>query len=312
MGRIVLAGGTGYLGSALAPRLVERGDDVVVLTRSPGRAPDGTRHVGWDGESSGPWATELDGATAVVNLAGKRVDARPTRRTIDELTTSRVRSVAAIGAAVASCDEPPAWVQLSTMAVYGDAGDVLLDEAVPPSGVGPPQMVQVALAWEAAFHNFADAAPRSVLLRAGIAVGGEDDPATARLRLLARAGLGGPIAGGDQWVSWIALGDLLDIMLRAIDDDGMRGTYHATAPTPATNRELMAAYREAVGRGFGLPAPAFATRAGAWLLGSDPALALTGRRGVPRRLLDEGFRFSTTDLAEAVRAAVAAVDGPRS
>lgn len=307
MGRIVLAGGSGYLGRHLSGPLLARGDEVVVLTRGASRTTaDGARWVTWDGETAGAWAAELDGATAVVNLAGQRVDTRPTRRNIDELITSRVQPVRAIGEAMAGCRRPPVWVQLSTMAVYGEGGDTIVDETVPPSGLGPPQMVQVALAWEAAYRHLEDLAPRGVLVRAGIAIGGDDDPATARLRLLARAGLGGPIAGGDQWVSWIALDDLLAVLLRAVDHPAMAGTYHATAPTPVTNREMMATYRRLVGRRVGLPAPAIATRVGAWLLGSDPALALTGRRGVPGRLLAEGFRFGTPSFEDAVGRALTA------
>jgi uncharacterized protein len=148
-----------------------------------------------------------------------------------------------------------------------------------------------------------------VLLRIGVTIGGDDDPATRRLSTLARLGLGGPVAGGRQWLSWIALDDLLRGMLRAIDEPAMHGMYHLTSPAPVRNRELMAAVREAVGRRLGLPSPAWLTRLGAPLLGSDADLALTGRRAVPRRLLDEGFTFGAGDISTAVRRAVADAAG---
>ena len=303
--RIVLPGGSGFLGSHLAPLLAARGDDVVILTRARERERDGVRFVHWDGATPGRWVDEVDGADAIVHLAGKRVDCRPTRANVDELIRSRVESVRVTGEAVRACRRPPpVWVQLSTMAVYGDAGDRVLDEEVPPSGLGPRQMVAVALAWEAAFRQAARSVGRTVLLRAGIAIGGEHDPATARLATLARLGLAGPVAGGDQWVSWVALDDLLRIILRAVDDDGMEGLYLATGPAPTTNAELMRAYRAAVGRRVGLPSPVLVTTIGAWLLGSDPALATTGRRGLPRRLLADGFVFRTADVRAAVHAAV--------
>lgn len=301
MSRIVLAGGSGHLGTHLAPLLAARGDDVVVLTRGQAGVSGAVRHVHWDGASIGPWARELEGARAVVHLAGKRVDCRPTRRNVDELIRSRVQSVAAVGQAVGECERPPdAWVQLSTMAIHGDTGDAVIDERVPPSGIGPRQMVTVALAWETAFRQSSALVGRRVLLRAGIALGGSGDPAADRLRLLARMGLAGPIAGGRQWVSWIALVDLLRIILRAIDDDGMSGMYVATAPSPVRNADMMAAYRDLVGNPVALPSPAFITRFGAWLLGTDAQLALIGRRGVPRRLLDEGFEFTTEQFREAI------------
>lgn len=305
MRRIVLAGGSGYLGRHLSRRLAARGDDVVVLTRGRPGQRDGARFVHWDGTTVGAWGEEVDGADAVVHLAGKRVDCRPTSSNVDELIRSRVQAVRAMGEAVEACARPPAvWVQLSTLAIHGDAGDHVIDDRTPPSGLGPRQMVTVALAWETAFRQAVVGAPRSVLLRAGIALGGADDPATARLRQLARLGLGGPVAGGRQWVSWLALDDLLRIILRAVDREDMRGLYLATAPTPVTNAEMMRTFRQLVGRRIGLPAPAVLTRMGAWAMGSDPALALTGRRGVPRRLVDEGFEFEVTRFREAVRLAL--------
>jgi uncharacterized protein len=305
VGRVVIPGGTGYLGRHLAPRLRDRGDEVVVLTRGRPGVHDGIRHVTWDGRTLGPWTQELDGAAAVVHLAGKRVDARPTRRNVDELVRSRVDSVRVVGDALASADRPPpVWVQLATLAIFGEGGDQPLDEAAIPSGVGPRQMVTVALAWEHAFHAASARSERSVLLRSGIAIG-RDDPATEQLVRLARYGLGGRIGTGRQWVSWIALDDLLATVERAVHDERMAGTYHLTSPEPVRNHELMAAVRHAAGRRVGLPSPALVTRLGAWALGSDPALALTGRRGVPARLLEEGVAFTEPRIEQALASALA-------
>lgn len=303
--RIVMPGGSGFLGRHLAARLVDRGDEVVVLTRGAERLVDGVQHVHWDGRTIGPWAAHLDGADAVVHLAGERVGGPPTKATIERLITSRVASVAVVGEALATvASPPPVWVQAGTLAVHGDSGDTILHDDTAPTGLGPPQMVQVALAWEAAHRRATADVERTVLLRIGICLG-DDDPATARLAQLARLGLGGPIGGGRQWVSWIALPDLLDVLVRAIDDPSMAGTLNVTAPDPVTNAELMAAVRRGVGRRVGLPSPAWLTQVGARLLGSDPALALTGRRAVPTRLLDAGVTFAVTDLDRAVAAALA-------
>jgi uncharacterized protein len=299
--KVVLPGGSGYLGRHLARRLRARGDDVVVLTRGTDGERDGIRYVSWDGRTVGEWASELEGADAIVHLAGKRVDVRPTRSNIHELVRSRVESVIAVGRALRERSfPPPVWVQVATLAIYGDAGEQLLDETVVPSGIGPPQMVGVALAWEHAFGAVA-ACQRPVLLRCGVAIG-PADPAIEQLTRLARLGLGGPIGTGRQWLSWIALDDLLTVVERAIDDQQMAGLYHVTAPNPVRNRELMAAIRRAVGRRQGLPSPAPLTWLGAWLLGSDPQLALTGRRATPARLAREGHRFAYPTLAQALAA----------
>ena len=309
MSRVVIPGGSGFLGRALAARLVERGDDVVILSRAGTDMIDGVRTVVWDAESLGPWVQELDGADAIVHLTGRRVDVRATKRNIDELISSRVQPVRVVGEAVARCAAPPrVWVQSSSLAIFGDGGDTVLDERSTPSGVGPREMVTVCLAWEGAFRQASEHIERTVVLRMGIGLGGRNDPATAKLAQLVRLGLGGRVGSGRQWVSWVGLDDLLRAMVLAIDDDTMSGTYHVTSPNPVTNAEMMATYRKLLGRRFGLPSPAWLARLGAPLLGSSASLALTGRRVVPTRLIERGFQFEQPDFEPAVRTALAALE----
>lgn len=301
----MIPGGTGYLGQALARRLVDRGDDVVILTRGPDRSSGGWRTVTWDASTVGDWVAELEGADAIVHLNGRRVDTRATRRNVDELISSRVEPVRAVGQGLLACGVPPAtWVQSSSLAIFGEGDDEVIDESTTPSGIGPREMVTVCLAWEAAFAQAAAAVDRPVLLRMGIGLGGHGDPATKKLAQIVGLGLGGPVGSGRQWVSWIGLDDLLVVMLRAIDDPGMRGTYHVTSPNPVTNAEMMATYRRLLGRRLGLPAPALVARLGAPLLGSSASLALTGRRCVPTRLHTEGFEFQQPDFETTARQAL--------
>lgn len=302
---MVIPGGSGYLGQALTERLVARGDDVVALTRGKAREADGWRAVSWDGQSTRDWVEELEGAHAIVNLTGRRVDTRATRRNIDELISSRVEPVRALGEGLRQCSQPPrVWVQSSSLAIFGEGGDTIIDETTTPTGIGPREMVTVCLAWEGAFHQASADASRRVLLRMGIGLGGERDPATAKLAQLVRLGLGGRVGSGRQWVSWVGLNDLLNVMVQAIDDDTMSGTYHVTSPNPVTNAEMMATYRRLLGRGLGLPASAVVARLGAPLLGSSGSLALTGRRVVPTRLLDAGFMFQQPDFETTARYAL--------
>ncbi len=303
---IVLPGGSGFLGRALTERLTVRGDRVTILTRGQPTSGQGWESLHWDGRSPGEWAGSLEGADAIVHLAGKRVDCRPTRANLDLLISSRVDTVRSVGEALEGCQAPPpVWVQLSSLAVFGEGGDAVIDEETLPSGRGPAQMVQVCLALEDAFARASAGVARTVLLRAGIGIGGGGDPATDRLAWLVRRGLGGRAGTGRQWVSWVALEDFVAAMVRAIDDDSMAGLYHLTSPNPITNAEMMATYRRLLGRRLGLPAPAPVTYLGAILLGSDPALALTGRRCVPTRLLEEGFEFSVPTFEEAAARALA-------
>jgi len=184
MARIVIPGGSGYLGQALTKRLTARGDEVVILTRRSAARGERWRSVSWDAATLDDWAAELDGADAIVHLTGRRVDTRATRKNIDELISSRVQPVHVVGEAVAQCTSPPpVWVQSSSLAIYGEGGDRIIDESTTPSGIGPREMVTVCLAWEAAFHKGSSTVDRSVLLRIGIGLGDQDDPATARLAL---------------------------------------------------------------------------------------------------------------------------------
>lgn len=308
MARIVIPGGSGFLGRALTERLVACGDEVVVLTRGPAATRAGVRFVHWDACTLGAWAEEVDGADAIVHLSGRRVDTRATRAHVDELISSRVEPVRVVGDAVRrAAAPPPVWVQSSSLAVFGETGDRVIDERDTPSGIGPREMVTVCLAWEAAFRQAAAGVGRTVLLRPGIGFGGAGDPATAKLARVVRLGLGGRVGSGRQWVSWVALGDLIAVLLRAVDDPSMRGTYHVTSPHPITNAEMMATFRRLLGRRLGLAAPSPLAKAGAPLLGSSASLALTGRRCVPTRLVAEGFEFQEPDFEPVARRALAQI-----
>ncbi|RYB95306.1 TIGR01777 family protein [Nocardioides oleivorans] len=289
--KVVVAGGSGALGRRLCADLATAGHEVVVLTRRSRPGPH--RQVVCDGRTVGAWREELDGS-AVVNLAGELVDRRPTPANVALLTSSRVDPTRALVEASATLDSPvPVWVQASTLAIYGDAGDAVLDESAPPAD-GPPQMAGVARAWEEAVVGAH--ADRVVVLRTGIVLD-NDTPALDRLWGLARWGLGGRVGPGTQWISWTHVDDWLAIVRAALEPgSALSGVVHATGPEPARNTDLMAALRRSLGRPAAPPTPAFLVRVGAVLLRTDPALALTGRRAIPARLLESGFEFSHPDL----------------
>jgi uncharacterized protein (TIGR01777 family) len=294
--KIVVAGGSGALGRRLCRALDADGHHVVVLTRRARSGP--FRQVEWDGRTLGPWCSELEGS-AVVNLAGELVDRRPTSASIELLTRSRVEPTRALVEASATLSRPvPVWLQSSTLAIYGDAGDEVLDESASPAD-GPPQMAGVAKAWEAAVSGANT--ERLVTLRTGIVLD-NDTPALDRLRALARWGLGGRVGSGRQWVSWIHIEDWLAIARELLLPTGpaISGVIHATGPNPVRNADLMAALRASVGRPAAPPTPGILVHLGALVLRTDPALALTGRRVVPTRLLDAGFDFRHPDLGEAL------------
>ncbi|HZW08662.1 MAG TPA: TIGR01777 family oxidoreductase [Phycisphaerales bacterium] len=295
---IVIAGGSGFLGTNLAHHLSSRGYPVVVLSRAaPSRAEPWAR-VAWDGRSVGDWAGSLDGASAIVNLAGRTVDCVKTPDHCDEILRSRVESTLALGRALARVgNPPPVWVQMSTAHIYGDPPEAIIDE---DSAFGYGLAPTVGRAWEDAFHQASLPSQRRVILRTTFVLG-RDGGALPRMAKLARRGLGGKLGSGRQRVSWIHERDMNRIFERAITDPGMTGAYIATAPAPVTNAEFMRELRRALRRPLGLPAPSVLVRLGAPLvMRTDPELALYGRACVPRRLQAEGFTFEFPRLSAAL------------
>lgn len=293
--KVVLAGGTGSLGRRVADDLASRDHDVVILTRSA-RSDVAHRQVEWDGRTVGAWTGELDGAV-LVNLAGELVDRRPTTQNIELLRRSRVEPTRALARAAEGVATPPAlWVQMSTLAIYGDAGRGVVEEGHPVAD-GPPQMPGVARPWEEAATGAR--ADRQVILRTGIVLD-RGTPAFERLAHLTKLGLGGRISRGDQWVSWIHIDDFLAALRFVCETPTMEGVVHVTSPDPIRNRDMMGELRSALHRPWSPPTPKPLVHIGALLMGTDPALALTGRRCVPRRLLDEGFAFEHPRFGDTV------------
>lgn len=295
--RIILAGGSGFLGRLLARHLVERGNHVTLLTRHAGQHIPGVEEFHWDGKTLGPWTRTLEGADAVINLAGKNVNCRYTPSALAEINASRVDSVRVIGQAIAQCKDPPkAWIQTGSLAIYGDAGDRICHEDAPP-GTGIP--VDTCQRWEQAFADSPTPHTRRVWLRISFVLG-RSGGALRTLESLTRYFLGGQVGSGRQYISWIHEDDMMRMFLHAIDAPTMQGFYNATGPQPVTNAEFMRQMRQVLRRPWSPPTPAWAVPIGCWFMRTEPVLALTGRRAMPRRLLDEGFSFHHPDLAGAL------------
>jgi uncharacterized protein (TIGR01777 family) len=295
--RIVIAGGSGFIGSALASRYVEQGHDVVVLTRNAEARTDGVREVAWNGRTAGDWAKELDGAAAVVNVTGRSINARHTEKNRREIISSRIDSVRAIGDAIdASATPVPVWVQASAVGIYGNAGDALCDESAPR---GHDFMAELCEQWEATFRAALTPPTRGVLLRFGVVLGREGG-ALPMLARLARFGLGGTVGSGRQYLSWIHRDDLVAVVERAITTR-MVGPYNASNHVPETNAAFMKRLRAAVHRPWSPPAPAFVVKLGSCIIGIEPSVALNGQRCVPRRLDEEGFAFAHEDLGTSLK-----------
>ena len=301
-GRIVIAGGSGFLGLSLARHLTTKGWSVVILSRNPPRREGPWRHVSWDARNAGRWSRALDGASGLVNLVGRSVDCIKTPDHQDEILRSRIEATRVLGLAVRSVDTPPpVWVQMSTAHIYGDPPDVTCTEQS-PFGFGLAPFV--AQAWENEFSQAVLPTQRGVILRTSFVVGrdrGAGGGALARLLSLARLGLGGRAGSGRQGLSWIHEADLNRLFERALADDDMHGAYIASSPKPVSQREFMKTLRRVVGIPIGLPAFSWMVRVGAPLfMRTDPELALYGRYVVSKRLEEEGFEFEFADLKKAL------------
>lgn len=296
--KVVIAGGTGLIGAALARRWRERGFAVVVLTRStPRRRGDGIREVQWDGQTAGAWATELEGATAVVNLAGASVNCVHTPANRQRILETRLDSVRALGAAVRGCRErPAAWIQSSAVGIYGNSHQPC-PESAPP---GSDFMAEVCRRWEELFAAECPEGVRPVIFRLGVVLSRKGG-AFPELAQLVRRFLGGRAGNGRQGISWVLIDDVEEMFLRAVAAPAMQGVYNACAPEPVSNAVFMASLREALGRSWGLPAPAWAIRLMApLLLRTDASLALGGQFVRPVRLEAAGFRFKAPRLKSAL------------
>jgi uncharacterized protein (TIGR01777 family) len=304
--KVVIPGGSGQVGRMLARAFVRDGHEVVVLSRRPAAEAAG-RTVAWDGCSAGDWAQELEGADAVINLAGRSVNCRYTARNRKLIAESRVDSVRAVGGALARATRPPrVWLQASTATIYAHRFDAPNDEATGILGgheLDAPETwrfsIAVAKGWEAAMEDFSLPRTRRVLLRSAVTLSPDAGGIFSTLLSLVRRGLGGPSGDGRQYVSWIHETDFVRAVYWLIENDGVTGPVNLAAPHPLPNTDFMRILRESWGTRLGLPSTRWMLEIGAVLLRTETELILKSRRVVPTRLLEHGFTFQYPDWPEA-------------
>jgi hypothetical protein len=296
--KIVVAGGSGFIGEPLVRRLLSRGDDVAVLTRDASRVRAG-RPLQWDARSQGAWSDETATADAVINLAGENIaEGRWTAERKRRLVDSRLDATRAIVEALRR--EPSrrrALVNASAIGFYGDRQDEEVDESS-PRGAG--FLADLVDQWEAAARE-AEPVARVVVLRFGIVLA-KSGGALGKMLLPFRLGAGGPIGSGAQWMSWVSHDDVLRMIEWALDRDAARGVYNVTAPEPVRNRDFARALGRALSRPAFLPAPPFALRLALGQMADEALLA--GQRVMPRRAQREGFGFEAPALEEALKRAL--------
>lgn len=308
--KIVIAGGTGFIGRAMAAYFGSN-NEVVLLSRRQNEKNNAytafdasaqkVRVVHWDGRSKGDWWSEIDGADIIINLAGKSVNCRYTEKNRQEIFDSRVFATQALGDAVRAAAHPPAlWLNAASATTYRHALDRPQDEYT--GEMHNDFSVQVCKLWEKTFFEQHTPSTRKVAMRMAIALG-HGGVMVPYLHLV-RWGLGGRQGSGKQMYSWIHIEDVCRFVGWIWERKDEEGVFNLSAPNPVTNAAFMKAVRQAAGVRFGLPAPAWMLRIGAALIGTETELLLKSRWVVPTRLSKEGFRFKYERVEDALQAIV--------
>ncbi len=300
--RVLVTGATGNIGSALCDALLARGDEVVGLTRDPAKAKPGNPTVSWfawQPSTERPPPEAFDQVDAVVNLVGEEINQRLTDEAKARIRDSRVGSAKNLIDAIEALEAPPkVFIGQSAIGYYGDRGAKMLDEeSRPGEGFG----AELPVEWEATQREAEGTVGRFVILRTGLVLDG-DSGLLKQLLPPFKMGVGGPLAGGDQYMSWIHLDDEVGLILWALDNESAAGVINATAPNPVTNKEFSKALGTAVNRPAFVPAPKLAVIA---IRGRELAEMVVGSaRVMPRRALDLGYEFRFPQVGEALADAV--------
>ena len=304
--RVVIAGGSGFIGSFLSRRLAADGFDVTVLTRSPQPGGREIRHAQWDGKSMGDWTMQIDGADALINLAGRSVNCRYNERNRRDILESRTESTRILGEAIARARDPPAvWLNASTATIYKHTFDRPMDEA---TGVIEATReakdafsIKVARAWEQALSDAPTPATRKVAMRTAMVFAANKGGVYRTLRSLARWGLGGPIAGGHQLISWVHEDDFCRALEWLIDHGDLSGPVNIASPNPIQHRDMMRIILRERGMPFGMHSTRWMLEVAAFIHRTEAELILKSRFAVPARLLASGFQFHYPRMENAVR-----------
>jgi uncharacterized protein len=286
--KIIIAGGSGALGTALLKNFHSESHEVVILSRKKGIDKGNVRYVVWDGKSFGAWVSEIDGADVVINLTGKYVNCRYTPENRKEIIDSRVDSTTILAQAINKVQNPPSvWINAGSAAIFGDGGDEVKYENSPAGNGFSPD---VCKEWEKAFFGIETPGTRKIFLRIGMVLQ-QDSGVLKPLINIVRLGFGGKIGNGKQFITWIHEEDFLRVINWVIAKEGISGIIHCASPNPVSNASLMKSLRKALHIPFGFPTPAFLVKIGTAIIGSEPELVLTGRRVKPGILLNSDFTF---------------------
>jgi len=297
--KIILAGGSGFLGTSLIAYFKKQNAEVILLTRHTIKDLSGVRQVLWNGRDAGEWCRELEGADAVVNLCGKSVDCRYTETNKAKIYISRMLPTRAIGLAIQQCKQPPrVWVNASSATIYRASFEKKMDEYT--GEVGDDFSESVCKRWEQTMDQVPTPGVRRIILRIAITLA-SNGGALSALKGLTRSGWGGYQGKGNQRVTWIHAEDFCRAVEWTILNDQAKGIFNVCSPETSSNNELMRVIRKELRMPFGMNVPAWLLELGAIFIRTETELVLKSRNVHPARLLDEGFTFLFPTLAPAIK-----------
>ena len=297
MKKMIIAAGTGFLGTVITSYFKSKVEEIVILTRGTSNTIDNIRHVHWDARTIGSWISELENADVLINMTGKSVDCRYTKKNKELILKSRTESTGILHNALQQCIHPPkVWLNSSTATIYRHSLNKEMDEVQGEYGTG--FSVAVAKAWETAFFKSSIPNVRKVALRTSIVLG-KNGGALRPIVNLVKIGMGGRQGSGKQKFSWIHEIDFARSIEYIITQTAIDGTVNIVAPKPVTNAKLMQQLQKTLRRPFGIPLPKFLLEIGARIIQTETELIIKSRNVVPKKLIDHGFQFNyaTLDIA---------------
>lgn len=295
--KVIIAGGTGFIGKYLSKHFLDKGFEVIVFSRGKSKTENQIRYVNWDGKNLSDWKNELENSFLLINLSGKPVAIRHTEKNKKEIFDSRIDSTRVLNEAVSLCENPPKyWINSSGATIYKTSFTKSRDEYF--SEKEDEFLTEVILAWEEEFFRKPNSKTKKLALRTSVVLGKSGDT-FEKLNLLAKLGLGGKQALGKQIMSWIHIEDFARIIEFSVEKN-IDGFINMASPNPVTNSEMMRAFRKANNIPFGIPTPEFLLKIGAKIIGLEPDFVLKSYNVVSKRLEENGFEFKFPTIDKAL------------
>jgi len=296
--KIILAGGSGFLGQGLVQYFLENGYEVIILSRKKITSDNlNLKFLKWDGKTLGKWAESLENAQAMINLVGRSVNCRYNKKNKAAIYSSRLESTAIIGEAIQKCENPPkVWFNSASATIYRHALDKPMDEVAGEFGEG--FSVDVCQKWEETFHSIPTPKTRRIVMRLAMVLG-KNGGVMKPFQNLVKLGLGGTQGKGNQFISWLHEKDFHRMIQWFLNNEHISGTFNLSAPNPIPNKDFMQKMRQVYNQPLSLPATEWMLEIGAFFMRTETELITKSRRVIPQKLLDLGFKFDYPTIDDA-------------